>query len=137
MKSADWFENQLVEFLNNLTIKVVFFKRELWRLFLSAKNFWNLWNSLSLSLSWSYSVQLLKIDLGSFLEHFCFMFEAWRRWFWKVRLYYHWGLIFLKLLGCAWWFSMSARSVLLCWFDSCVIQESLCGGLAYFESLVL
>jgi len=24
----------------------------------------------TLSLSWSYSVQLLKIDLGSFLEHF-------------------------------------------------------------------
>ena len=47
MKSIDWFENQPVKFRNSLTIRVVFFEREIRRPFLSAKSLWKPGNSLS------------------------------------------------------------------------------------------
>jgi len=47
VESTDWLENQPVEFLNSLTIRAVFFEREVRRPFLSAKSFWKPGNSLS------------------------------------------------------------------------------------------
>jgi len=46
MKS-NWFENQLVEFRNSLTIRVIFFERDVRRAFFSVKSLWKLGNSLS------------------------------------------------------------------------------------------
>jgi len=62
--------------------------------------------------------------LDQFLELLAW-FEAWGKWFvvgWVVLpLRFDLSQAFCV---CAWWFSRSARGFLLCWCDSCVIQES-------------
>ena len=130
MKSIDYFENQLVEFRNHLTIKAVFFERELRRPFFSAKNLWNLWNSifcdhtmcnywrLILDLFWSILLSVWSLEkvvlVGKVVLHLRFGLSQ------DFRLCLVVFQVYKRCLGMLVWFLCDSRVIVWC---SCIFWK--------------
>jgi len=140
VKSTDWFENQPVEFRNNLTIKAVIFERQVCWSFKSTIWFWKLVETLSLVIigvaaveDWSW-INSWSLILDQFLKLLAW-FEAWRKLFvvGKAVLPLRFDLS-QALYVCVMVFQVCKRVLaVLVWFlcDSIVF----CGVFAYFGSV--